>query len=184
MNEGAYGNNLGSRFGLDDVPVVMTRALSKACIAVTEIRSDQPRIGKTESIPVQDAFLVGLQLRAYPSHQYWEDNRQAPTSDLNGGDIVLYDLKRDPIVYIDRPIHSIHFYITREVLDTIAERENAQRIGDLRYAPGAGTSDQVVRAGSERSAPGRSLSRTVPGTSLRGCEDDLAAGYRKGRLPS
>lgn len=146
MDAGAYGVSLGSRFGLDEAPVIVSRALTNASIAVTELRSDRPRIGKTESIPPEDAFLVALQLRDYPHHQYWEDGKQASIGDLKRGDTVLYDLKRDPVVYIDRPFHSMHFYITRQVFDAIAERENSRRIDDLHYMPGAGVVDPVVNA--------------------------------------
>src|SRR5262245_51179285 len=70
---GAYGKEFASRFGLDDAPAIVTRVLRKAEVAVTEVRSDNPRIGMTDALHREDAFLVGLQLRDYPGHQMFED---------------------------------------------------------------------------------------------------------------
>jgi hypothetical protein len=50
--------------------VIMTRVLRKATIAATEIRSDHPNRGMSKSIPREDAYLVGLQLRDYPRREY------------------------------------------------------------------------------------------------------------------
>src|SRR5262249_47183444 len=104
---GAYGKDFAGHFGLDDAPVVVTNILRKAEMAVTEVRSERPRVGVTDSIPREDAFLVGLQLREYPAHQLFEDGRAAKVCDVRAGETVLYDLKRDPVVMIDKPFHSV-----------------------------------------------------------------------------
>ena len=74
----AFGDKFGDKFGLETAPVLITRTLRNAEIAVTEIRSDNPGIGPTDSIRREDAYLVGLQIRNYPNHEYWEDNGCAP----------------------------------------------------------------------------------------------------------
>jgi AraC family transcriptional regulator len=101
------------------------------------------------SIQREDAFLVGLQLRDFPTHQYWEDGRQAPVCDLRAGEICLYDLKRGPAVLLDKPYHSLLFYLPRGALNAIADDASAPRIGDLNYKPGAGINDATIsRLGS------------------------------------
>ena len=144
MDQGAFGRNLASRFGLSEAPAIIARTPTKTQIAVTELRSDRPKFGKTKPIPREDAFLVGLQLRDFPDHQYWEDGRKAQTYDLTAGDMLIHDLKRDPAVLIDKPFHSIHFYLPRATLDAIADDANAGRIADLRYQPGVGLKDGIV----------------------------------------
>ena len=141
----AYGDKFGDKFGLDTAPVLITRTLRNAEIAATEIRSDNPRTGLTGSIAREDAYLVGLQIRDYPAHQYWEDGKHAPESSLRAGDTVLYDLKRDPVVLIDKPFHSVHFYLPRAALDSIADEADAPRIGELAYSPGAGVADTTIQ---------------------------------------
>ncbi|MFL6602509.1 MAG: helix-turn-helix domain-containing protein [Steroidobacteraceae bacterium] len=141
---GAYGKQFGQNFGLEDVPVIVTRALRKAEIVVTEVRSENPQPRLTDAIPREDAFLIGLQLRDFPRHEYWEDGRQAPIYDLRAGECTFYDLKRDPIANIDKPYHSIHFYIPRVALNAIADDVNAPRLGELEYRPGAGVADNTI----------------------------------------
>lgn len=112
---------------------------------MTEIRSDETGYFMTKNIPKEDAFLIALHLRDFPHHQYWEDGHPAPVSDLQAGHTVLYDLKRDPVVLIDKPFHSLNFYLPRLALDEIADDVEAPRIGDLVYQPGAGVFDDVMR---------------------------------------
>jgi AraC-like DNA-binding protein len=114
-------------------------------LAITEIRSDESGYFLSKNIPAEDAFLVTLQLRDFPNHQYWEDGRAAPVSNLRAGDTTLYDLKRDPVVLLDKPFHSMHFYLPRVVLNAIADDTDVTRIGDLAYQPGAGVVDDTMR---------------------------------------
>jgi hypothetical protein len=130
---------------MEEAPALITRVLRKADIAVTECRSDKPENGISGSIPVEDAYLMGLQLRDYPEHDYWEGSRQHPRRDVKAGEILLYDLKRDPRFFINKPFHSIHFYLPRKALDAIADEAQAPRISELRYEPGVGMVDEVVR---------------------------------------
>jgi AraC family transcriptional regulator len=58
----------------------------------------------------------------------------------------LYDLRRDPRFLIDKPFHSLHFYFPHKFLNAIADAVNAPQIGDLRYEPGNGVDDPIVRA--------------------------------------
>jgi len=139
-----YGKNFAGSFGLDDAPVAVTNVLRKAEIAVTEVRSECPRVGVTGSIPREDAFLVGLQLREYPRHQLFEDGRAVSVCDVRAGETVLYDLKRDPVVMIDKPFHSVHFYVPRAALNAIADDVHAPRVGELAYRPGAGIADSTI----------------------------------------
>ena len=60
-----YGQRLAERLRVESAPAIVTRALRKADIAVTEIRCDDPLPGMTGSIQREDAFLVGLQLRDF-----------------------------------------------------------------------------------------------------------------------
>jgi AraC family transcriptional regulator len=140
----AYGQRLGERFRVENAPAIVTRALRTADIAVTEIRCDSPRPGMSDPIKQEDAFIVFLQLRDFPIHEFWEDGRQAPVCDLRAGESCLYDLKRDPRGHLDKPYHSLAFYLPRTALDAIADDANAPRIRDLSYKPGAGVNDVTI----------------------------------------
>jgi AraC family transcriptional regulator len=139
-----YGQRLGDRLRSKNAPAIVTRVLDRADMAVTEIRCDNPSPGMSGSIQREDAFLVGLQLRDFPTHQYWENGQRAPVCDLRAGDLVFYDLKRDPVAFLDKPYHSLLFYLPRAALDAIADGVGAPRIGDLNYQPGAGINDATM----------------------------------------
>ena len=115
-----------------------------ADIAVTEIRCDNPLPEMSGPIQQEDAFLVALHLRDFPNREYWEDGRRAPVCDLRAGETCLHDLKRDPTALLDKPYHSLVFYLPRAALDAIADDANAPRIRDLSYKPGAGVNDVTI----------------------------------------
>ncbi|MDE1995083.1 MAG: helix-turn-helix transcriptional regulator [Rhizobiaceae bacterium] len=140
----AYGDNLGSRFGLSNVPTIISRSIKRDDLAMTEIRSDNPEVAPSRSIPREAAYLVALQVRDFPNHLYWEDGKQFPICHLAAGQTVLYDLRRDPVVLLDKPFHSIHFYLPDSVLDKVAEEASAPRISELVYKPGQGYDDNTM----------------------------------------
>ena len=139
-----YGEKLGERLRAKNASVIVTCVLQRAVIAATEIRSDHPNRGMSKSIPREDAFLVALQLRDYPRREYWEDGLPAPICDLHAGKSCFHDLKRDPIVLLDKPFHSVNFYLPRATFNAIAEDIDAPPIGDLHYKPGTGVADSTI----------------------------------------
>ena len=139
-----YGQRLGERLRVENAPAIVTKTLRKAQIAVTEIRCDVPVPGMSGSFPREDAFLVGVLLRDYPAREFWEDGRRIAVCDLRAGETCFYDLKRDPVILLDKPRHTLIFYLPRTALNAIADDAGAPRIGDLNYKPGAGISDATI----------------------------------------
>ncbi|WP_045006858.1 MULTISPECIES: AraC family transcriptional regulator [unclassified Bradyrhizobium] len=140
----AFGQRLGERFRVGNAPAIVSGALRTGDIAVTEIRCDNPLPEMTGPIQREDAFVVGLKLRDFPAHKYWEDGRLTPVCDLRAGESCLHDLKRAPTVLLDQPYHTLVFYLPRAALDAIADEANAPRIRDLSYQPGAGVNDVTI----------------------------------------
>lgn len=140
----AYGQDFGESFGLSKAPALISRVLKKNEIAITEVGSDNPVARPTDRFVRQDAYLIGVQLRAFPHHEYWEDGRRAPVSDLPAGATTFYDLKRDPVALIDKPYHAIFFYVPRSTFNAIADDAGATRISELNYKPGAGVLDRTT----------------------------------------
>ncbi len=140
----AYGQRLAETLRVENAPAIVTRALRTADMAVTEIRCDNPLPQMSGSIQQEDAFLVALYLRDFPNREYWEDGRRASVCDLRVGESCLYDLKRAPTALLDKPYHSLVFYLPRVALDAIADDANAPRIRDLSYEPGAGVNDVTI----------------------------------------
>jgi AraC family transcriptional regulator len=140
----AYGQRLGEALRVENGPAIVTRALRKADIAVTEIRCDNPPPGMCGPLQREDAFLVSLHLRDSRNREYWEDGRRVSVCDLRAGESCLHDLKRDPTAFPDKAFHSLIFYLPRAALDAIADDANASRICNLSYEPGAGVNDVTI----------------------------------------
>jgi AraC family transcriptional regulator len=146
VRTGPYGEALANIFGLDEAPTMRARVLRKVEVFATEICLPDPRRGPTLEIAREDAYVIGVLLREYPRHVYWQDGRQAPLVDLKTGQTVLHDLKRSPVLNVDKPLHAINFYVPRAAFDAIADDADAPRIGELQYVPGAGVTDNTIFA--------------------------------------
>jgi len=142
---GAYGNTLADAFRLGDTPTLVTRGLHKARLAVTELRCDDEHFGMTSSIPREDAYLVALQLRQCDRHELWSDDRPVAVSPICGGETMVFDLRRNPIAHIDSAFHSLHFYLSKDALDWVADDIGAPSIEELDCRAGARFDDPVVR---------------------------------------
>jgi len=140
----ACGQRLGEALRVENGPAIVTRALRTADMAVTEIRCDKSLPEMSGLIQREDAFFVGLQLRDFPNREYWEDGRLASVCDLRAGETCIYDLKREPRGFLDKPYHTLFFYLPRAALDAIADEANSPRIRDLSYKPGAGVNDVAI----------------------------------------
>lgn len=141
---GAVGSRLGNLFQLSSAPAFVARQVRMASLAVTELRSDDPIIGMTDSVPIEDAFLLSLMFRDIPDHEVWEDGRPLQRKTIIAGQFHLRDLKREQAALIERPHHSLQFYLPRTALDAIADESQARRIDDLSYQPGEPMHDPVV----------------------------------------
>lgn len=142
---GAYGERMGEFLRLEDAPPsLVTRSLRSTEIAVTETRHDNPVQGLSGSLTAEDAYLVSLKLRDYPECEIWEHGRHLKKTDVHAGTTYLYDLKTDPRYVIDKPFHSLHFYMPRSALDGLTDQSGTPRIGALDCRP-VGHDDAIVR---------------------------------------
>ena len=143
---GAYGRRLTDRLHSQASRALLSRSLRKSVVGLTETRTDHPTHALSDPIPREDAFLITVQLRDYPDHRYWEDGRQVPVFSLRAGCTGIHDLRRSPAFLMDKPFHSVHFYLPRKFLNGVADESDVPRVGDLRYQPGNGLDDPIVRA--------------------------------------
>jgi AraC family transcriptional regulator len=141
----AYGRNLGTKYGAEDAPAIVTRSLHSTEVAVTEICVHRPSGRLSDPIPRVDAYMICLMLRDIPNNAYWEDGRQVSAYSLRAGEVTIHDLKREPLAVIDQPIHSLLCYIPSAALNMLADQANVPRISELRYKPGVGVFDETIR---------------------------------------
>ena len=120
---GLWGQTVGKFLRLEHAPPsLITRSLRGVEVAVTETRNDNPVPGVSGPMPLEDAFIVSLKFHDYPDCELWERGKCVTKADVRAGATYLYDMKRDPRYVIDKPFHSLHFYLPRSALDGIAEQ--------------------------------------------------------------
>jgi AraC family transcriptional regulator len=142
-----FSARLGQFLHLKDAPPsLMTRSLRSVELAVTETRDDNPVPGLSGSLTREDAFLVSLKLHDYPDCELWERGKCVAKADIHAGATYLYDLKRDPRYVINKPFHSLFFYLPRSALDGIAEQFRSARIDELTCELGIGHHDAIIRS--------------------------------------
>jgi AraC family transcriptional regulator len=143
---GAFGQRLGQVLHLKDAPPsLITRSLRGVELAVTETRDDNPVPGLSGSFTLEDAFLVSLKLHNFPDCELWENGKCVMKADVPAGATYLYDLKHDPRYVIDKPFHSLFFYLPRSALDGLTEQSRTPRVGQLACELGVGHDDAVIR---------------------------------------
>ena len=167
--QGAYGGRLGRAFGMSDAPALVTAASDQfdACVtAITEISCGRD-FGRTAPIPREDAYLVGLQLRACHDHDLYLDGRRIRAANFLEGATSIYDLRQGPVWDFRDPFHCLMLYLPCRVLDSVAREAGAPGIGMLRAQPGRGVDDPVVRNLLSSLLAGGATAKDVPCLFLR-----------------
>ena len=140
-----FCNHLAEAFGMREAPTLVTRALSKSTMVVTELKYDQRNFGMTAPIPSEDAYLIGLQFRPCQDHDLYFDGRFVQPTNWFAGALTIYDLRQSPIADIRDPYHSMMFHLPRKALDIVACESGVPRIRDLEYRPGLAIDDPTAR---------------------------------------
>lgn len=145
MREASFRNHLAEAFGMRNAPTLITRALRKSTMTVTELKCDAPNFGMTAPIPNEDAYLIALQFRPCLDHDLFFEGRFVRPTGWFPGAVTIYDLRHSPIADIRDPYHCLMFHLPRKALDTVTYESSAPNVGDLIYRPGAGIDDPVAR---------------------------------------
>ncbi len=143
--EGAFGEQLGERFGVRGAPVLVSTTLKKTKIGVTLIESEVTAPVLNEPLPYDDAYLVHLNLRACPDHELWIDGKALGKRSFGEGETAIHDLRHSTVALIHSTIGSLMFYLPRKVLNEICEDADALPIAELTMKPGLSVDDPVVR---------------------------------------
>lgn len=141
----SFRNHLAEAFGMREAPTLITRALRKSTMVVTELKYDEPNFGMTAPIPIEDAYLIAIQFRPCLDHDLYFDGQFVRPTNWFSGALTIYDLRQSPIADIRDPYHCLMFHLPRKALDAIAYESGALRIADLNYRPGVGIDDPIAR---------------------------------------
>lgn len=140
-------------FRLHDAQKLLIRGLDTATLAVTEIVNNRRDFGMTDPMPYCDGFMLGVQLRPIRHHELWFDGTPMDVDDLQAGDSLFYDLRRSPRACVTEPSHSMHFILTRALLDEVADELQIGCFDDLDLTSGVAVRDKALaRLGRTMSA--------------------------------
>ena len=139
-----YGNELAANFGAEDAPFAVTRSLPQAELAATEIKVLRPFGRTSDVLPRQNAYMIVFELDDLQGMEYWEEGRHVRDLDLRAGDTTIHDLRREPAVLVDRPLHTIQWFLPQAALNALADEANVPRIHELGHEPGVGVSDAII----------------------------------------
>lgn len=140
-----YGQGLAANYGVETASHIVTRGLSAAEIAVTELHADDPPVRVSDPIPHQDAFLICCQLIDREPFEYWEEGRSLGFCRLRAGETSIRDLRRDPRAMTDGPLHSVLWFVPRASINAMADEAGAGYLDELRADPRHGVADTMIR---------------------------------------
>jgi AraC-like DNA-binding protein len=142
---GGFGQRVGQYLHLKDAPnSLVMRSMRGIDLAASETQNDNPVPGLSGSL-ADEAYLVSLKLLDYPDCELWKHGKCVTKADVRAGTTWLYDLRQDPRYVIDKPFHSIQFYLPRTALHRIADEAGAPRVEDLDCQFGFGHDDAIMR---------------------------------------
>jgi AraC family transcriptional regulator len=142
---GAYGRGLARNFGADEAPAIVSRLLQHAEFAVTEVIANHPNGQLSNSIASDDAYMISLNLGVVRNKTYWEEGREIGRCVHRAGETAISDLRRDPRLIMDSPVHNLMMYLPRATMNALAEQANLPRVENLRFVPGPGVRDDIIR---------------------------------------
>jgi AraC family transcriptional regulator len=144
MYEGAFGERLGRSFHISAPPTLQSQTRRGSRLAVTELRIDQAGYGMTSPMGSDDAYLICLNLKRQTTHELWCGGRSVCSTAYEAGTTYLLDLRRDPIIYIGDPLHSLYFYIPRQAIDEASEKIDSPNATDIVLQPGECIEDSII----------------------------------------
>jgi AraC-like DNA-binding protein len=134
--QGAYGNRIAEYCYAGDAPYFVLRRLGHSEIAVTLLKCDQPSFEKSDSTPLEDAFIAAVSLCDGFHRDHWLDNRPLPEHPPQPAGIVTFiDLRRPVNIRLRSPISTVQFYFSRAALNELVSEESGKVIDSLAVKP-------------------------------------------------
>lgn len=146
MAEEAYGQSLGKRVGAEVLATLGLDLFQKSNIAVTRVAWESRRDSLYSSMPLDEAFMVCLELRDLPTHPYWVDGKLTPFAPMKGGDFTILDLRQHHASELISALDCMAAYLPYSALQAFAVEHEVPQVNELRIPPALAIDDPIVRA--------------------------------------
>lgn len=144
VQTGLYGERLGRSFKVGQAPALTARTRGGFELAVTELRHGTGDVGLTSSLPVDDGYLLALNLLDVQRHETWAEGELMQAGAVSRGGLIFHDLQRDPITYLGDPFQILAFYVPRAALAEVSEELGRKVIRDFAYDESKVAVDAIV----------------------------------------
>jgi AraC-like DNA-binding protein len=131
--EPAYGAQMATYFRLPKASSLVIQPVAKPPIAITRLVSETGLAERSESIPVERAFVVSMHLTPASSEgcEIWVDDHHSRITSWPAGGVGIYDLEANPRVRNRGPVDWVHYHIPRETFDAFTDDNEVSRIESL-----------------------------------------------------
>jgi AraC family transcriptional regulator len=131
--EPAYGSQMATYFRLPKASSLVIQPVAKPPIAITRLVSAAGLAERSESIPVERAFVVSMHLTPASSEgcEIWVDDHHTRITSWPAGGVGIYDLEANPRVRNRGPVDWVHYHIPRETFDAFTDDNEVSRIESL-----------------------------------------------------
>lgn len=143
MEQPAPGNREHSFIPSLESHSIKIHGSASQVLGVTRLKSSVANSGHTAPHLLEDAFLLGIQLRNYAGDLYLQGRKLAFTRQAIG-EIMFYDYREEWQAELLSPFDCVNFHIPLSLLDASLEDERRTKVPGLRYKPGIPTADPVV----------------------------------------
>jgi AraC family transcriptional regulator len=118
---------------------LVIQPVAKSPIAITRLVSETGLVERSESIPVERAFVVSMHLTPASAEgcEIWVDDHHSRITSWPAGGVGIYDLEANPRVRNRGPVDWVHYHIPRETFDAFTDDNEVSRIDSMEVLPGA-----------------------------------------------
>jgi AraC family transcriptional regulator len=145
MSPNVFGHDFARALNIRQaLTFAATDTSERVGLEVTLVRRDVADHLMTAPIVRDDALLLMVQMRDWPTRILWRDGKRMPATPLKAGDLSIFDLRHAWVGYRVCPIHQLNIYLPRNAIAAISDAEGANPVEDFAHDPCQGTSDSTA----------------------------------------
>lgn len=144
MSHGQATNRDMAYFRAPETTTVVTNKLVGGVVSISRVRSGPTGLGRLDDHALEDAYMVGLQLRPTRA-DVWLDGRQLDIRHGTTGEIMVYDYRRRWGAEVHCAFDAVNFHVPHSALAGLVSRGRRRGLRDLFIEPGRSIADPTVQ---------------------------------------
>ena len=145
MSSPNYFEHISDTMAIEAPPVITAQPLRKSLVHFARMSSLREDHGILPT-PVDDAFLLTLEMKALPAVNVWINGRHRLKSAQRPGNFTLLNLNIETAVELNMQFDSVEMYIPRTVLNSVAMEQGIPEIRMLNVDFLGSGDDAVIRS--------------------------------------